>query len=84
MFCIDVAEARLEAESVMFGCLDAGRAKYRLLGTVREQKGAMDDCFNSLYQREDDDRKVGVSPAREFMAVTDDALETNGDRKSVV
>ena len=37
----------------------------------------MDDCFNSLYQREDDDRKVGVSPAREFMAVTDDALETN-------
>ena len=37
----------------------------------------MDDCFNSLYQREDDGRKLGVSRARELMAVTGDALKTN-------
>ena len=56
---------------------DTGRAKYRLLHTVRTHKGATDECFNCVYQREDEVGKVGVSLARELMAVADDALKTN-------
>jgi 3-ketoacyl-CoA synthase len=56
---------------------DAGRAKYRLLHTVRTHKGATDECFNCVYQREDEVGKVGVSLARELMAVAGDALKTN-------
>uniref|UniRef100_A0A453IIB6 3-ketoacyl-CoA synthase n=1 Tax=Aegilops tauschii subsp. strangulata TaxID=200361 RepID=A0A453IIB6_AEGTS len=127
---LNMAEARLEAEAVMFGCLDAllqanpnsyavvlstenitlnwyfgndrsmllsncifrmggaaallsnrgadaGRAKYRLLHTVRTHKGATDECFKCVYQREDDVGKVGVSLARELMTVAGDALKTN-------
>ncbi|XP_062201261.1 3-ketoacyl-CoA synthase 1-like [Phragmites australis] len=56
---------------------DAARAKYRLLHTVRTHKGAADECFGCVYQREDDRGKVGVSLAREIMAVAGDALKTN-------
>uniref|UniRef100_A0A0E0M5L7 3-ketoacyl-CoA synthase n=1 Tax=Oryza punctata TaxID=4537 RepID=A0A0E0M5L7_ORYPU len=56
---------------------DARRAKYRLLHTVRTHKGATDGCFGCVYQREDDGGKVGVSLARELMAVAGDALKTN-------
>ncbi|XP_037425588.1 3-ketoacyl-CoA synthase 1-like [Triticum dicoccoides] len=56
---------------------DAGRAKYRLLHTVRTHKGATDECFKCVYQREDDVGKVGVSLARELMSVAGDALKTN-------
>ncbi|PNT67097.1 3-ketoacyl-CoA synthase 1 [Brachypodium distachyon] len=57
---------------------DARRAKYQLLHTVRTHKGAADECFNCVYQREDDEgSKVGVSLARELMAVAGDALKTN-------
>jgi 3-ketoacyl-CoA synthase len=56
---------------------DARRAKYRLLHTVRTHKGAADECFNCVYQREDAGGNVGVSLARELMAVAGDALKTN-------
>ncbi|KAL5232514.1 hypothetical protein ABZP36_031290 [Zizania latifolia] len=56
---------------------DARRAKYRLLHTVRTHKGAADGCFNCVYQREDEGGLVGVSLARELMAVAGDALKTN-------
>ncbi|CAM0904743.1 unnamed protein product [Alopecurus aequalis] len=56
---------------------DARRAKYRLLHTVRTHEGAADECFNCVYQREDADGNVGVSLARELMAVAGDALKTN-------
>ncbi|KAL6623065.1 hypothetical protein ACP70R_032944 [Stipagrostis hirtigluma subsp. patula] len=56
---------------------DAGRAKYRLLHTVRTHKGAADECFGCVYQREDGGGRVGVSLARELMAVAGDALKTN-------
>jgi 3-ketoacyl-CoA synthase len=56
---------------------DAGRAKYRLLHTVRTHKGAADECFNCVYQREDETGEVGVSLARELMSVAGDALKTN-------
>ncbi|KAJ6828127.1 putative 3-ketoacyl-CoA synthase 1 [Iris pallida] len=56
---------------------DAKRAKYRLVHTVRTHKGADDSCYNCVYQREDDNGVVGVSLARELMAVAGDALKTN-------
>ena len=56
---------------------DAGRPKYRLLHTVRTHKGAADECYGCVYQREDGTGRVGVSLARELMAVAGDALKTN-------
>ncbi|KAL3622316.1 inositol polyphosphate kinase kcs1 [Castilleja foliolosa] len=56
---------------------DRGRAKYRLAHTVRTHKGADDNSYNCVYQREDDKGSVGVSLARELMAVAGDALKTN-------
>ncbi|CAN6288484.1 unnamed protein product [Urochloa humidicola] len=56
---------------------DAGRAKYQLLHTVRTHKGASDECYGCVYQREDDTGGVGVSLSRELMAVAGDALKTN-------
>ncbi|URE02892.1 3-ketoacyl-CoA synthase [Musa troglodytarum] len=56
---------------------DAGRAKYRLVHAVRTHKGADDSCYGCVYQREDGREAVGVSLARELMAVAGDALKTN-------
>ncbi|XP_014499087.1 3-ketoacyl-CoA synthase 1 [Vigna radiata var. radiata] len=56
---------------------DRSRSKYQLLHTVRTHKGADDKSYNCVYQKEDDTGKVGVSLARELMAVAGDALKTN-------
>lgn len=56
---------------------DRKRSKYELVNTVRTHKGADDKCYNCVYQREDDKGIVGVSLARELMAVAGDALKTN-------
>lgn len=56
---------------------DKGKAKYRLAHTVRTHKGANDGCYGCVYQREDGNGAVGVSLARELMAVAGDALKTN-------
>lgn len=52
-------------------------SKYELLHTVRTHKGADDRCYNCVYQREDEKGTIGVSLARELMAVAGDALKTN-------
>ncbi|KAL8235898.1 hypothetical protein R6Q59_016979 [Mikania micrantha] len=56
---------------------DRRRSKYELVHTVRTHKGADDKCYNCVYQREDDEGIIGVSLARELMAVAGDALKTN-------
>uniref|UniRef100_A0A0D6R0S8 3-ketoacyl-CoA synthase n=1 Tax=Araucaria cunninghamii TaxID=56994 RepID=A0A0D6R0S8_ARACU len=56
---------------------DRRRAKYELVHTVRTHKGADDKSYNCVFQREDDTGSVGVSLARELMAVAGDALKTN-------
>lgn len=56
---------------------DRRRSKYQLVHTVRTHKGADDNSYNCVYQREDGQGSVGVSLARELMAVAGDALKTN-------
>ncbi|XP_042030216.1 3-ketoacyl-CoA synthase 1-like [Salvia splendens] len=56
---------------------DRRRSKYELVHTVRTHKGADDKSYNCVYQKEDDTGMVGVSLARELMAVAGDALKTN-------
>lgn len=56
---------------------DKARSKYELAHTVRTHKGSDENSYNCVYQREDDKGKVGVSLARELMAVAGDALKTN-------
>ncbi|KAL6005718.1 inositol polyphosphate kinase kcs1 [Asimina triloba] len=56
---------------------DKRRSKYQLVHTVRIHKGADDNSYNCVYQREDNKGTVGVSLAKELMAVAGDALKTN-------
>ncbi|GAB2271868.1 inositol polyphosphate kinase kcs1 [Dionaea muscipula] len=56
---------------------DRMRSKYELVHTVRTHRGSDDQHYNCVYQREDDKGVVGVSLARELMAVAGDALKTN-------
>lgn len=56
---------------------DRVRSKYELIHTVRTHKGADDKNYNCVYQREDEKGTIGVSLARELMAVAGDALKTN-------
>ncbi|RWR88907.1 3-ketoacyl-CoA synthase 1 [Cinnamomum micranthum f. kanehirae] len=56
---------------------DRKRSKYQLVQTVRTHKGSDESSYNCVYQREDDKGIVGVSLARELMAVAGDALKTN-------
>ena len=44
---------------------------------MRTHKGTADECYGYVYQREDGTGRVGVSLARELMAVAGDALKTN-------
>ncbi|EMS62057.1 3-ketoacyl-CoA synthase 1 [Triticum urartu] len=69
LIAIDLAKDMLQANPNAYA--------YRLLHTVRTHKGATDECFKCVYQREDDVGKVGVSLARELMTVAGDALKTN-------
>ncbi|KAJ8431543.1 hypothetical protein Cgig2_009621 [Carnegiea gigantea] len=56
---------------------DRFRSKYQLIHTVRTHKGAEDKSYNCVYQREDDNRKIGVSLSKELMAVAGEALKAN-------
>ncbi|CAI8619683.1 unnamed protein product [Vicia faba] len=56
---------------------DRRRSKYRLVHTVRTNKGADDKCFSCVTQEEDDNGKVGVTLSKDLMAVAGDALKTN-------
>ncbi|KAE8723255.1 3-ketoacyl-CoA synthase 1 [Hibiscus syriacus] len=56
---------------------DRARSKYQLVHVVRTHKGADDRHYNCVYQREDDKGTIGVSLARELMAVAGEALKTN-------
>ncbi|XP_040998103.1 3-ketoacyl-CoA synthase 1-like [Juglans microcarpa x Juglans regia] len=56
---------------------DRGRSKYKLVHTVRTHKGADDEDYNCVYQREDEKGTVGVHLSKDLMARAGDALKTN-------
>ncbi|KAM7274808.1 hypothetical protein ACFE04_016674 [Oxalis oulophora] len=56
---------------------DRARSKYELVHLVRTNKAAHDQHFNCVYMREDDKGLLGVSLARELMAVAGEALKAN-------
>nr|QYJ54438.1 3-ketoacyl-CoA synthase-like protein [Consolida ajacis] len=56
---------------------DKGRSKYQLIHTVRTHKGADNNSYSCVYQKEDAKGAVGVSLAKELMEVAGDALKTN-------
>lgn len=56
---------------------DRCSSKYQLVHTVRTHKGADDKCYNCVFQREDDAKKIGVSLSKDLMAVAGEALKTN-------
>ncbi|KAG8481095.1 hypothetical protein CXB51_025821 [Gossypium anomalum] len=56
---------------------DRHRSKYQLIHTVRTHKGADDKCYNCVFQREDDTKRIGISLSKDLMAVAGEALKTN-------
>lgn len=56
---------------------DSWRAKYRLQHVVRTHMGATEDGYKCVFQREDEAGIVGVSLAKELMAVAGEALKVN-------
>ncbi|XP_030535463.1 3-ketoacyl-CoA synthase 1 [Rhodamnia argentea] len=56
---------------------DRGRSKYQLVHTVRTHRGADDRNYRCVYQKEDERGTVGVSLAKELMAVAGEALKIN-------
>ncbi|KAF8364864.1 hypothetical protein HHK36_033155 [Tetracentron sinense] len=57
--------------------VDQGRAKYRLLHTVRTHCGADDAAFSCVIQEEDSNGKIGVSLSKDLMEIAGGALKTN-------
>jgi len=55
------------------------RAKYKLHCTVRTHKGASDEAYKSIFQKEDEKGYKGVklAPGKELMSVVGDALKSN-------
>lgn len=53
------------------------RAKYELVHTVRTHTGASDQCYQCVYQDEDENGQKGVTLKKELMSVAGDALKTN-------
>ncbi|WCJ23928.1 3-ketoacyl-CoA synthase 11 [Euphorbia peplus] len=56
---------------------DRHQSKYRLIRTVRTNKGADDKCYNCVTQQEDQEKVVGVSLSKDLMAVASEALKAN-------
>ncbi len=56
---------------------EATRALYELEHVVRVHLGAQDDAYACVYQREDDNQKVGVELNRDLVKVAARAMEVN-------
>ncbi|CAO2823966.1 unnamed protein product [Amaranthus hypochondriacus] len=56
---------------------DHRRSKYQLVHTIRTHKGAEDKSYTCVYQKEDDNKTIGVSLSKDLMAVAGEALKAN-------
>lgn len=56
---------------------DRRRSKYQLTHTVRTHKGAHDNSYNCVFQKEDSNKRVGVVLSKDVVSVAGDALKTN-------
>lgn len=56
---------------------DAGRAKMKLLYSVRTHLGQNDEAYNSIVQREDDENIIGVSLSTYLIEAAGIALKNN-------
>ncbi|XP_059448827.1 3-ketoacyl-CoA synthase 20-like [Corylus avellana] len=56
---------------------DRRRSKYELVHTVRTHKGADDKFYKCVFQREDDEGKVGCSLSKDIMEAAGEVLKTN-------
>ncbi|XP_039167704.1 3-ketoacyl-CoA synthase 11-like [Eucalyptus grandis] len=56
---------------------DRRRSKYQLIHTVRTHKGSDDKSYGSLFQREDQKKKIGLSLSMDLVAVIKEAIKTN-------
>ncbi|CAJ2654626.1 unnamed protein product [Trifolium pratense] len=57
---------------------DSYRSKYHLKHTVRTHKGSHDNCYNSVFQKEDETNKfTGISLSKDLMNTAGFALKSN-------
>ena len=56
---------------------DRHHSKYQLIHTVRTHKGADDQCYNCVIQKEDMDKRQGISISKDLLAVAGEALKSN-------
>ena len=56
---------------------DAGKARFRLLHTVRTHMGKSDECYRAVFQEEDDEGVRGVRLSKQIMQIAGDALKRN-------
>ncbi|CAJ2654630.1 unnamed protein product [Trifolium pratense] len=57
---------------------DSHHSKYHLKHTIRTHKGSRDNCYNSVFQKEDETNKItGVSLSKDLMSTAGFALKEN-------
>jgi len=56
---------------------DFGQAKYELTHLVRTHRGADDEAYQTVFQKEDDDETVGVFLSKGLMNVAGEVLKIN-------
>uniref|UniRef100_A0A2N9FB82 3-ketoacyl-CoA synthase n=1 Tax=Fagus sylvatica TaxID=28930 RepID=A0A2N9FB82_FAGSY len=56
---------------------DRYRSKYQLIHTLRTHKGADDNSYNCVYQKEDNSKTVGVALSKDLVNMAGEALKSN-------
>merc|ERR1712151_503177 len=56
---------------------DRGRARFKLLHTVRTHTGQSEDCYGAVFQEEDEEGIRGVRLQKQIMQVAGDSLKVN-------
>ena len=70
---------RLGAAAILLSNRSSDRrhSKYQLIHTLRTHKGADDKCYNCVIQKEDMDKRLGISLSKDLLTVAGETLKTN-------